>query len=51
MLDAVGRRVIVTGMAGSGKSTFSRALSARMRSTGHTSRSPLLEARMGEAVR
>jgi adenylate kinase family enzyme len=25
----VGRRVIVTGMAGSGKSTFSRALSAR----------------------
>lgn len=26
---AVGRRVIVTGMAGSGKSTFSRALSAR----------------------
>lgn len=28
-LGAVGRRVIVTGMAGSGKSTFSRALSAR----------------------
>jgi adenylate kinase family enzyme len=26
---AVGRRVLVTGMAGSGKSTFSRALSAR----------------------
>jgi adenylate kinase family enzyme len=26
---AVGRRVVVTGMAGSGKSTFSRALSAR----------------------
>src|SRR3954467_1913660 len=25
----VGRRVVVTGMAGSGKSTFSRALSAR----------------------
>ena len=28
-LGAVGRRVLVTGMAGSGKSTFSRALSAR----------------------
>jgi adenylate kinase family enzyme len=27
--EAVGRRVIVTGMAGSGKSTFSRALSVR----------------------
>ena len=26
---AVGRRVLVTGMAGSGKSTFSRALSAK----------------------
>ena len=26
---AIGRRVLVTGMAGSGKSTFSRALSAR----------------------
>jgi adenylate kinase family enzyme len=27
--DAVGRRVLVTGLAGSGKSTFSRALSAK----------------------
>jgi adenylate kinase family enzyme len=27
---AIGRRVLVTGMAGSGKSTFSRALSARL---------------------
>jgi adenylate kinase family enzyme len=26
---AIGRRVLVTGMAGSGKSTFSRALSAK----------------------
>src|ERR1041385_4763209 len=26
---AIGRRILVTGMAGSGKSTFSRALSAR----------------------
>jgi len=28
-IEPIGRRVVVTGMAGSGKSTFSRALSAR----------------------
>jgi len=28
-IESIGRRVVVTGMAGSGKSTFSRALSAR----------------------
>lgn len=29
MTDTVGRRVVVTGLAGAGKSTFSRALSAK----------------------
>lgn len=45
---SVGRRVVVTGMAGSGKSTFPSAL-GEDRSSGHPSRRPLLEAGLGRA--
>src|SRR4051812_22002647 len=46
----IGSRVLVTGMAGSGKSTFSRSLAAKTALAGHSSRPPVLEAALGCAA-
>jgi hypothetical protein len=47
---SIGRPVLVDGIAGSGKSIFSRALSARTGFARHPSRRSLLEAGLGEAI-